>query len=83
MPREAKARILINELLQRSGWHFFQHEGRPANIVLEAHVQIEKNNLEIAELKATVQALQAEMDGLKKSRQVQEPEQSSDVVAAR
>jgi len=32
MPKEAKARILINDLLQRSGWRFFDDETGPANI---------------------------------------------------
>ena len=40
MQKEAKARILINDLLQRSGWRFFDDDHGPANIVLEAHVKI-------------------------------------------
>ncbi len=42
MPKEAKARILINELLQRSGWRFFDDERGPANIALEANVKLKK-----------------------------------------
>lgn len=40
MPKEAKARILINDLLRRSGWRFFDDETGPANISLEAHVKL-------------------------------------------
>jgi len=46
MPKEAKARILINDLLQRSGWRFFDDETGPANIALEAHVKLKKKTLE-------------------------------------
>ena len=46
MPKEAKARILINDLLRRSGWRFFDDESGPANIALEAHVKIKKKTLE-------------------------------------
>ncbi len=46
MPREAKARILINDMLRRSGWRFFDDEADPANIVLEAHVKLKKKALE-------------------------------------
>lgn len=37
MPKEAKARILINDLLQRSHWRFFDDEPGPANIAQIAH----------------------------------------------
>ena len=46
MPKEAKARILINGLLQRSGWRFFDDETGPANIALEAHVKLKKTAIE-------------------------------------
>jgi type I restriction enzyme R subunit len=46
MPKEAKARILINDLLRRSGWRFFHDDTGPANIALEAHVKIKKKTLE-------------------------------------
>jgi type I restriction enzyme R subunit len=43
---EAKARIKINELLQESGWRFFDVKNKPANIVLEQNVKIEKEHFE-------------------------------------
>lgn len=46
MPREAKARILINNLLGRSGWRFFDDDKGPANIKLEAHVKLTKKILD-------------------------------------
>ena len=46
MSKEAKARILINDLLRRSGWRFFDDETDPANIALEAHVKLKKKILE-------------------------------------
>jgi len=46
MPKEAKARVLINDLLRRSRWRFFDDESGPANIALEAHVKIKKKTLE-------------------------------------
>ena len=46
MPKEAKARILINDLLRRSGWRFFDDATGPANIALEAHVKLKKKTLE-------------------------------------
>src|SRR3990172_10963794 len=46
MPKEAKARILINALLRRSDWRFFDDETDPANIALEAHVKLKKKILE-------------------------------------
>jgi len=46
MPKEAKARILINDLLRRSGWRFFDDETGPANVALEAHVKLKKKTLE-------------------------------------
>ena len=46
MTREAKARILINDLLQRSSWRFFDDENGPANIALEANVKLKKKALD-------------------------------------
>jgi type I restriction enzyme R subunit len=46
MPKEAKVRILINDLLRRSGWRFFDDETSPANIALEAHVKLKKKALD-------------------------------------
>ncbi len=40
MSKEARSRILINDLLQKSGWRFFDDGQGPANIVLEAHVKV-------------------------------------------
>jgi type I restriction enzyme, R subunit len=40
--KEAKARILVNELLTRSGWRFFDDEHGPANIALESNVKLKK-----------------------------------------
>ena len=46
MQKEAKARILINDLLQRSAWRFFDDATGPANIALEAHVTFKKKTLD-------------------------------------
>ena len=46
MTKEAKARILINDLLQRSGWRFFDDDTGPANIALEALVKLKKKTLD-------------------------------------
>ena len=46
MLKEAKARILINDLLRRSGWRFFDDETGPANIALEANVKLKKKSIE-------------------------------------
>jgi len=46
MQKEAKARILINDLLRRSGWRFFTDETGPANIALEANVKLKKAALD-------------------------------------
>ncbi len=42
MPSEAKARIKINQKLERAGWRFFDDEYGKANIELESHTQITK-----------------------------------------
>jgi len=46
MAKEAKARIRINDHLQRSGWRFFDDENGPANISLETHIKLKKKTLE-------------------------------------
>ncbi len=42
MPKEAKARILINKLLEQAGWRFFDDKNGKANISLESGVEITK-----------------------------------------
>jgi len=46
MQKEAKARILINDLLLRSGWRFFDDDNGPANVTLETHVKLKKKTLD-------------------------------------
>ncbi len=46
MSKEAKARILINELLRRSRRRFFDDETGPANVALELQVKLKKTALE-------------------------------------
>ena len=46
MEKEAKARILINDLLRRSNYRFFDDETGPANIALEANVKLKKKALD-------------------------------------
>jgi type I restriction enzyme, R subunit len=41
MPKEARARIKIDKLLEESGWRFFAESNRKANIELEGNVKIE------------------------------------------
>lgn len=43
MQKEAKSRIKINNLLQVSGWRFFDDENGVANIVLENNVKLTKS----------------------------------------
>jgi len=45
MPKEAQARIKINNLLEEAGWRFFDSPEGKANIVLEASVKITKTQL--------------------------------------
>lgn len=44
--KEATARIKINRLLEDAGWRFFANEDGPANVVLEAGVQLTENDLD-------------------------------------
>jgi len=44
--KEARARVLINDLLQRAGWRFFDDDTGPANIALEVNVKIKKKVLD-------------------------------------
>ena len=44
--RKPKARILINDLLRRSGWRFFDTDRGPANVALEAHVKLKQKVLD-------------------------------------
>src|SRR5512136_2952186 len=46
MQKEAKARILINDLLRKSAWRFVDEETGPANIALEANVKLKKKALD-------------------------------------
>lgn len=46
MTKEAKARILINDLLTRSGWRFFDSDEGPANVSLEPKVKVKKQALD-------------------------------------
>jgi type I restriction enzyme R subunit len=43
MPKEAKARIKINKLLEEAGWRFFDADGKKANILLENNTKITKS----------------------------------------
>ena len=43
---EAAARIKINKLLEAAGWRFFDEDGRPANIRLEATTAIARSDLD-------------------------------------
>ena len=46
MRTEAQARILIDDLLRRTGWRFFDDETGRSNIALEAHVKVKKRALD-------------------------------------
>ena len=43
--KEAKSRIKINKLLEKSGWRFFDDENGAANIALEPNVKIKQNDV--------------------------------------
>ena len=45
MPKEAKARIRINKLLEEAGWRFFDTPEGKANICLETNVKITEQKL--------------------------------------
>lgn len=45
MPKEAKARIKINKLLEDAGWRFFDDENGYANIQVEHNVKITKSKI--------------------------------------
>ena len=44
--KEAQARIKINQLLEKSGWRFFDDENGPANIQLEPSIKISKQDID-------------------------------------
>lgn len=46
MQKEAKARIKINNLLQQSGWRFFDDENGKANITLELNTKLTKQEID-------------------------------------
>ncbi|MEW6104268.1 MAG: hypothetical protein AB1630_10745 [bacterium] len=46
MPKEAKARIKISELLQNAGWRFFDGKDGKTNIVLENNTKITKQTID-------------------------------------
>jgi len=46
MKKEAKARIKINELLQRAKWSFFDDENGEANITLEHNAKISEKDID-------------------------------------
>src|SRR3989344_7864456 len=46
MQKEAKARIKINNLLQKSGWRFFDDEKGKANIALELNAKLAQKDVD-------------------------------------
>ena len=44
--KEATGRIKINKLLEAAGWHFFEEDGKPANVCLELHCKTNRGDLE-------------------------------------
>ncbi len=46
MQKEAKARIKINDLLQKAGWRFFDDEKGKANIALELNAKLTKKSVD-------------------------------------
>jgi type I restriction enzyme R subunit len=45
MPKEAKARVRINKLLEEAGWKFFDTAEGKANIYLETNLKITEQKL--------------------------------------
>ncbi len=45
-PKEAKARIKINKLLEKAGWRFFDSQDGKANIQLEPNVKITQKDMD-------------------------------------
>lgn len=43
---EAKARIKINQMLEKAGWRFFDTPEGAANIILEGHAKLKKSDLD-------------------------------------
>ncbi len=48
-PKEAKARIKINKLLEKAGWRFFDDENKPANIKLEVNTKITQKDIDFGD----------------------------------
>jgi type I restriction enzyme R subunit len=46
MPKEARARIKINKLLEDAGWRFFDDQDGSANIVLENHIKMTQQDID-------------------------------------
>ena len=44
--KEAAARVKINRLLDAAGWRFFPDENGPANIVLELHTKLDREQVD-------------------------------------
>jgi len=64
MQKEAKARIKINNLLQSSGWRFFDDEKGTANISLEPIENGVNQNPTIETLTKIAKALEVGVDDL-------------------
>ena len=45
MPKEAKARIRINKLLEEAGWRFFNTPAGKANVLLETNTKLTEKRL--------------------------------------
>jgi len=46
MPKEAKARIRINKLLEAAGWRFFDTPEGKANVLLEINTKMTEERLD-------------------------------------
>ncbi|MDO8556854.1 MAG: DEAD/DEAH box helicase family protein [Candidatus Jorgensenbacteria bacterium] len=46
MKKEARARIKINNILQKAGWRFFDDEDGKANVALESNVKLTKKDID-------------------------------------